>query len=409
MSRPIEQALLSLLPSHNSNLPAPLVELASSLLAQSRNKASTLKAEEEVARAYACANLACDRLKITLNLPPIEPRPPVPPRIYKRLYTHLDKILPAASLAGRPKANALGGTPRSNRLASGAAAPSSPLTPSRGTPRGSARGTPTKEVSLSHFRTPRLASRSATARQAASYSSLPPWILPTVRHLCARFQGAEDGNHGPSLASSVMAGLDTIIAPYGERTKDEWVNSHLLALLGAIYWLVSESAALAPGEELRAETSRARYKSMRKEILTTLRAARDEISVPASVSMTTTETAEQDAAFWEGWQSALKAAELDDAITQVASRGWLDSDWYRSIDFLRDKAGDANGDADADDLGEDMASAAASVQITKADSMLQDKFDYLSERRRASYRQWKTDILRRIEKMERTKNAAVEV
>lgn len=61
MSRPIEQALLSLLPSHNSNLPPTLVELASSLLAQSRNKASTLKAEEEVARAYACANLACDR------------------------------------------------------------------------------------------------------------------------------------------------------------------------------------------------------------------------------------------------------------------------------------------------------------------------------------------------------------
>lgn len=61
MSRPIEQALLSLLPSQNSNLPPSLVELASSLLAQSRNKASTLKAEEEVARTYACANLACDR------------------------------------------------------------------------------------------------------------------------------------------------------------------------------------------------------------------------------------------------------------------------------------------------------------------------------------------------------------
>lgn len=61
MSRPIEQALLSLLPTQNANLPPSLVELASSLLAQSRNKASTLKAEEEVARTYACAHLACDR------------------------------------------------------------------------------------------------------------------------------------------------------------------------------------------------------------------------------------------------------------------------------------------------------------------------------------------------------------
>lgn len=61
MSRPIEQALLSLLPTQNANLPPALVELAGSLLAQSRNKASTLKAEEEVARTYACAHLACDR------------------------------------------------------------------------------------------------------------------------------------------------------------------------------------------------------------------------------------------------------------------------------------------------------------------------------------------------------------
>lgn len=61
MSRTIEQALLSLLPTQNDNLPPALVELAGSLLAQSRNKASTLKAEEEVARTYACAHLACDR------------------------------------------------------------------------------------------------------------------------------------------------------------------------------------------------------------------------------------------------------------------------------------------------------------------------------------------------------------
>jgi origin recognition complex subunit 6 len=61
MSRQIEQTLFSLMPSYGSDLPPSLVELAGSLLAQSRLKASTLKAEEEVARIYACANLACDR------------------------------------------------------------------------------------------------------------------------------------------------------------------------------------------------------------------------------------------------------------------------------------------------------------------------------------------------------------
>lgn len=61
MSRPVEQALLSLLPSHTSDPPPSLVELARSLLAQSRNKVSTLKAEEEIARTYACSHLACER------------------------------------------------------------------------------------------------------------------------------------------------------------------------------------------------------------------------------------------------------------------------------------------------------------------------------------------------------------
>jgi len=61
MSRQLELALLSLMPAHGSELPPSLVELARSLLAQSRNRASTLKAEEEVARHYACANIACDR------------------------------------------------------------------------------------------------------------------------------------------------------------------------------------------------------------------------------------------------------------------------------------------------------------------------------------------------------------
>jgi origin recognition complex subunit 6 len=61
MSRPIEQALNNLIPRHPGTLPPELIELARSLLAQSRMKASTLKAEEEIGRTYACANIACER------------------------------------------------------------------------------------------------------------------------------------------------------------------------------------------------------------------------------------------------------------------------------------------------------------------------------------------------------------
>ncbi|KAG6360589.1 hypothetical protein INS49_011651 [Diaporthe citri] len=349
MSRQIEQALLSLLPTQNSNLPPPLVELAGSLLAQSRLRASTLKAEEDVARLYACCHLACDRLKITLNLPPIEPRPPIPPRIYKRLYIHLDKILPAASLSGRGKANGLG-TPRSKGLSSPASRP----VPSR--------GTPGKELSLAAFRTPAKAgtptklSSQNTARK--SDPSFPPWLRPAIRHLCTTLH--QSG--GPDLAPTIVFGLESIIAPHRRRTDDDWVNGHLTALVAAIYW----------------RSNLPRHEGKRSHAA----------------------TEEEEAVFWEGWQEGLKAADISEALTVIADRGWLDSDWFRSIDLLRDAEQDAE-DVDPSAHEEDLTSTAAAVQIRKADTMLQDRFDYLSERRRAEYRHWKAGILRRVEALER--------
>ena len=61
MDRSMAQALLGLIPTLTGPLPPELLELAVSLLAQSRSKASNLKADEEIARSYACANLACER------------------------------------------------------------------------------------------------------------------------------------------------------------------------------------------------------------------------------------------------------------------------------------------------------------------------------------------------------------
>lgn len=64
MDQAVVQALDGLIPSLSSPLPSELVELATSLLAQSRNKASSLKADEEIARSYACANIACERWEV---------------------------------------------------------------------------------------------------------------------------------------------------------------------------------------------------------------------------------------------------------------------------------------------------------------------------------------------------------
>ncbi|KAK7977022.1 hypothetical protein PG996_003094 [Apiospora saccharicola] len=190
MSRTLETTLLSLVPTYPSaaSLPRPLVDLASSLLTQSRHNASTLKAEEEVAREHACAHLACERLKTSLDLPPIQARPPVPPRIYKRLYTHLDHILPANAVA------------KSGRVRT----PSSKLREAQGLFGSTAtierthnRGTPTKESSLAQFRskTDGTPTKSTSAkkglvtpgkRKAQDHDVLPPGSGPPSSTCAAR-------------------------------------------------------------------------------------------------------------------------------------------------------------------------------------------------------------------------------
>lgn len=192
--------------------------------------------------------------------------------------------------------------------------------------------------------------------------------------------------------------MDAIVAPFRERTQDEWVNTHLTMLVGAIYWFVSESAALAPGEKM-GESSEARYKSARKDILSALRDAREAVHMPTPVTRgrKTKVSRELEATFWEGWQDSINTADFDQTIGQVTQRGWLKSDWYRSVDLLRNAA---DGEQDADDSGEDLASAAAHVQTARPDLMLQDTFDYLSERNRADYRIWEADILCRVRLLE---------
>ncbi|SPQ20395.1 52642f57-6ba1-442e-b7a6-f24d893a44bc [Thermothielavioides terrestris] len=277
MNRSIEQSLLSLLPTHNAALPQPLTELASSLLAQSRHRASTLKAEEETARPYACAHLACERLKTALDLPPIDPRPPIPPRIYKRLFNHLDKILPAA-----------GSTP----------------------------------------------------------SRTPAPIGPVV-----------------------AAGLESVLAPGGQPTGDAWARAHPVAVLGALYIFVWRGVTWPREGE---EVDRERYVRFRREVAACLERARREVLVPSSSGAQA--GSEEEDGWWDGWEG--------EGVEELAERERARQDGER----------------------EDGAAAAGEAVVMglvgRPDSMFQERYDYLSERKRKAYAEWKVGILKRIKELE---------
>ncbi|KAK4539795.1 hypothetical protein LTR36_010329 [Oleoguttula mirabilis] len=131
MPSPIELALSSLLPTL-SPLPIELIDLATSLLAQSRSRASSLKAEEEIGRTYAVCHIACERLGKKLALEIGKPAPPVQPRVYQKLKTYLGSTLRTPI------------TPRSRRVEDKLVAASTVKTPTR----SSAQATPTKSAAV---------------------------------------------------------------------------------------------------------------------------------------------------------------------------------------------------------------------------------------------------------------------
>ncbi|KAK3948819.1 origin recognition complex, subunit 6 [Pseudoneurospora amorphoporcata] len=410
MNRSIEQALLSLLPTHNTNLPQPLVDLASSLLAQSRHRASTLKAEEEVARTYACAHLACDRLKITLNLPPIDPRPPIPPRIYKRLYSHLSNILPSTSSTpgrGTPrKSEPTTTTPRSQRTLN--KTPTSRLrdqatnrhddltaSPSAGRSTRSAGGRTAmpgttgkgkeKEKPLHPFRGtlfPRKAGTSAGAGQG-----LPGWMKPTLRFLLKEL--------GPAhIGPLVMSGIESIVAPRGQRTEDEWVNANLVSLLGALYLFVWRGVTW-PGTDI----DEGEYVAMRKKVAMTLKKARDQVKVAVKVGeVEEQDEVEDEEKVWEGW-GHVKLKDLDLATLHIGRAGWLEMDWAAGVeDLARTVLDKVDQDASfADGQGSNKLEV---FRAGQGDSMFQDRYDYLGERKQKEYAIWKQGILRKIKALE---------
>ncbi|KAJ4857608.1 origin recognition complex subunit 6 (ORC6) domain-containing protein [Trichoderma breve] len=358
MSKQVELALVSLMPTYGSDLPASLVESASSLLAQSRHLASTLKAEEEIARLYACAHIACTRLKIALDLPTIEPRPPIPPRVYKRLYAHLDNILPNTSASGRRTRNA-GSTPSSQ---------SRPL-PSR--------PEPSKESSLAQFRkqtgqdaeTPTKSSRQGQA--SVKESDIYPWVQPVIRHLCA-------GSGHKKLAPSMLAGMESIFISGRRKTKDAWSWKNATALCAAIIFFV---AMRARDIDLEQAIQPEIYEPTRAEIIDQLGRARQEVEVKG---------VEPDS-LWEGWTD-VSNDDFDAAASRIRDKGWLEADWYNGITDVINMGMELDDDV-ADGLDEEDS---LQVQQQRADTMFQEKYNYLSEGRRAEYKAWKDATLMRI-------------
>ena len=388
------QALMGLIPTLTGPLPSELLELAMSLLAQSRSKASNLKADEEIARSYACANLACERcetpqgsifhqmagwltasfrLKQSLALPKIEPRPPCPPKVYQKLYRYLDGALPAGTRrTARPlRHSASTTTPQSS--------PAKPRTPAKATP---------LKPDTRQKKTPQ--------RLSAAIIEAPAWTMPVIRQLCNKM-GA------PAAPHHIFAGVSSILASQQQQSTIK-----IPALVVAVYVLVTTRLA-------GTETAPDEYRARRTLALEVVKDATrdDEANIQVGDS------------------------DVDDCMREVKDQKWTQMDWFRNITpgigvglaaAAEDDADEGSGDDNADEgaflpltrrslgrrgsLDQDYLQAGLGTMVRVPLPFLgyhsllmhlkmRDQVDYLSDNRRLEYQAWKKNILIQIEELEK--------
>ncbi len=242
------------------------------------------------------------RLKQTLALPKIQPRPPCPPRIYQKLYKFLD----AALLAGTRQSER---SPKVDRSASmSTSSPAKPKTPVKRTPLK-----PTIP-------------RRTTPRHPRTTSEIPKWVMPTIRQLCKTL-GA------PKASPHVFVGVSSILTLPSPREEDSTASIAASsreiktpALIIAVLFIVTTRLS---GVETRADE----YSRQRAKALALLRD-----------SATEQEDREQ-----------VKDADVNDCMKEIRDKGWTDLDWFANIPIggglAAVEAENIEGEASADEEG----------------------------------------------------------
>lgn len=377
MPTPIELTLHTLLPTTHL-LPPQLTELSTSLLAQSRAKASTLKQEEEIARIYACCHIACQRLGHKLALEIAKPAPPCKPRVYNKLHTYFNSVL------------------------------ATPRTPSKtaakrdldvGNPgRSATRSEKTHVTPVKTVGTPVTSTGKRKVGQIAR-AELPNYVMPMIRQLCKEFDIPEAAPHCLAGVQSVWhVEADGATAPKrrkianAQETAGELSgnNELLLATIVAIFLVVLNEMHSAERSDLEIE------EHTTKAIDTVLQYCDDNTS--NSSQQCTSEDLLTDVdnllhnANWTPmeWYLNIPRQDLDALQTEVDAQ--LNLEVRPAKTPLRRKEKHASRDTE-DEPG-------AAGLLPGLGTMFQPALDWLSEERRAEYVVWKQGIMSEIDSLE---------
>ena len=316
------------------------------------------------------------RLKLSLDLPTITPRPPVPPRIYNKIYGYISSALSVTATPSRAAARYRDYISRTTIS-----------TPSKSRTR----------VDENPSQTPRSKRKQAGDGRfhVDEDEEVPQWVMPAIRALCKTFKK-------PDAAPHVFAGVSSVLKAH--RTDDDELElqrtpsrkrkrpsgtarsptadvrigeEHITALIAVITFYTLSELGEAP--------EKAEYLNQRKLAVETLamfepRRPRDETYMIADI----------------------------ERFMREAQNGWLDMDWYRNI-FERRAIAEDETQSSEDELADDVDDVMGMSNEEKSEvsirggfgTMFSDAVDWLSEDRKADYVQWKKKILAKIAEIEK--------
>lgn len=384
----IVSALTSLIPSlpaSNKPFPPLLLLQAESLLALSRQRASNLKPEEEIARPHACAEIACNRLRAQLRLPAIKngAGAPCQPRVYAKLLRFFEGALVDAntgSLTPRWRKRDGDGNLKEPPSAS-STRQSATSTPSK---QGlDVEDTPTKKRTVDRNPGAQFAGTIKAGRKKQSEGGgldgddkAPRFVMPAIRKLCGEFSTS-------SLAPHVYTGTCVVLKLAelwdSETEADDALRFDILTLITALYLMV---------------LTRMQEGQMTTEVYTEVTSKSIDILKIRGEGM----------------------AKVEEWISRLNEEGWCnDEDWWDSVPesvlvfgaeqdqptvddgdnggLLRGKQRPRDSSSRPKDVDKDDPDG---VLLPGLGTMLHDGIDWTSEDRCMDYQEWKARIMKII-------------
>lgn len=319
------------------------------------------------------------RLKMSLNLPAVNPRPPVPPRAYKKVFAYISSALSNDQPSSRPQsaANTPSRTPSKRKFDALQRTPQS---------------SPTKAQSIQTRRSSR---KQPTVQDDEDY--LPEYTMLAIRSVCQRLRM-------PYAAPHVFTGVSSIVKLQSERASDAQTQ----AITPSRKKVRRSGATLAESEarvvEINETTIPALIVCVALMTIAELSAeaptkeetaVQKELAIMALRGVVPDELADGYASPLWGNITALQA--------MAPQAGWAGMQWFLNIEPPEDRGDLPPEEADLDGIdwnGAESTAEPSSVDLrVRFGNVKAVAIDWLSEERKAQYAIWRAGIMAEIEKL----------